>query len=174
MQRTAQSSLHHCHDDAKLFIIFVSDSPGSVSWWHQDKGQGLTAALCHSLETQHNESVITWLLSQYLSGCKQRMSCHNNRCSPGERWPGSVSLGGGSGASWLSRWWICLCCGMPVNSAGNSFTISGRSSVVRNISPSQLLSRVSYLSFKIYWHRTFKSCIQPWYLWLKSWMHFHR
>ena len=56
-------------------------------------------------ETQ-GVSVFTYCLNipGVSGGCKQRISCYNNRCRPAMLW---VFLGGGSGVSWLSRWQIC-------------------------------------------------------------------
>ena len=79
-------------------------------------------------ETQ-GVSVFTYCLNipGVSGGCKQRISCYNNRCRPGRGgMPRGCLPGWGKWSVLTVSMMDLLCCGMPVNIAGIGFTVSGR------------------------------------------------
>ena len=111
----------------------LSDSSESVQW-HQDKVQGICTLPLQLRDSvwRHN-SEDQWSpdpclnISGVSGGCKQRISCYNNRCRLGRGgMPRGCLPGWGKWSVLTVSMMDLLCCGMPVNSAGISFTVLGR------------------------------------------------
>ena len=100
----------------------LSDSSESVQW-HQDKVQGICTLPLQLRDSvwRHN-SEDQWSpdpclnISGVSGGCKQRISCYNNRCRLGRGgMPRGCFPGWGKWSVLTVSMMDLLCCGMPVN-----------------------------------------------------------